>query len=67
MQLDNLVNVWFFILKKAHSKINIEIGKDITINDLAIKIIEEVGYKDGVKYESNQLDGTPQKARYFTN
>ncbi len=41
--------------------INIGVGVDISIKDLASLISKIVGYKGEIKYNKNQPDGTPQK------
>ena len=41
--------------------LNIGSGIDITIKDLTHKIVEIVGYKESVKFDTSMPDGTLQK------
>jgi GDP-L-fucose synthase len=41
--------------------INVGVGEDMTINDLAILIKKVVGYEGPVTYNSSKPDGTPRK------
>jgi GDP-L-fucose synthase len=41
--------------------INIGIGKDCTINELAELIREVVGFKGAIEYDATKPDGTPKK------
>ena len=63
MHVDDLADASIFLAEKNHShdRINIGIGKDITINELAIKIMNILRYKGAIKYNSSVPDGTPKK------
>ncbi len=41
--------------------VNIGVGEDITIGDLALLIKEIVGYEGDIVYDSSKPDGTPRK------
>jgi GDP-L-fucose synthase len=41
--------------------VNIGVGEDVTIHELALKIREITGYKGDVRYDSSKPDGTPRK------
>ena len=41
--------------------VNIGVGEDITIKDLAELIKEVVGFEGEIKYDTSKPDGTPQK------
>lgn len=41
--------------------VNVGVGADITIRDLALKIKEIVAYKGEIDFDLTQMDGTPQK------
>ena len=63
MHVDDLADACLFLAERNHSyeKINIGVGKDITINDLAIKIMNILKYNGSIKYTSLESDGSPQK------
>jgi len=41
--------------------INIGVGKDISIKELALLIKEIVGYKGEIRFDTSKPDGMPQK------
>jgi len=41
--------------------INIGVGEDITIRDLALLVASEVGYDGGLTFDTSRPDGTPRK------
>ena len=41
--------------------INVGIGEDITIKDLALLIKEIVGYSGAIEHDTSKPDGTPRK------
>jgi GDP-L-fucose synthase len=41
--------------------INIGVGEDITIKDLALLIADVVGYQGELTFDTNRPDGTPRK------
>ena len=41
--------------------INIGTGKELSIRELAGKVIKEVGFKGGLRWDSSKPDGTPRK------
>jgi GDP-L-fucose synthase len=41
--------------------VNIGVGKDISIKDLALLISEVIGFKGSIKFNTVKLDGTPRK------
>jgi GDP-L-fucose synthase len=43
------------------SHINVGVGYDMTISELAYTIKEVVGYQGGVVFDTSKFDGTPQK------
>tara|TARA_B100000886_G_scaffold245046_1_gene172285 strand:- start:2509 stop:3471 length:963 start_codon:yes stop_codon:yes gene_type:complete len=63
MHVDDLAEACIFLAEKAHSfeRVNIGVGKDITINELALKIMKILGYKGEIQYNSTMSNGTPQK------
>jgi GDP-L-fucose synthase len=41
--------------------VNIGVGKDISIKDLALKIMDQVGFNGELKFNTSKPDGTPRK------
>jgi GDP-L-fucose synthase len=41
--------------------INIGVGKDISIKELAEKVKQVVGFKGAISFNTSKLDGTPRK------
>ena len=46
---------------KMTAHINVGCSEDLTIEDLAMTIKEIINYKGKIKFDTNKLDGTPQK------
>jgi GDP-L-fucose synthase len=46
---------------KSFSQMNIGVGKDIQIKDLALKIAQIVGYSGEIHWDPTKPDGTPRK------
>ena len=68
--VDDLAEAIVFLLEKVNAKdlyqngitqINIGMGKDLTINELAELIAEVIGFKGKIVYDSSKPDGTPRK------
>jgi GDP-L-fucose synthase len=49
------------IYSQGISQINIGIGEDISIKELAHKIAETVGYNGEIRFDQSKPDGTPRK------
>jgi GDP-L-fucose synthase len=49
------------IYSQGISQINIGIGEDISIKELAYKIAETVGYTGEIRFDQSKPDGTPRK------
>ena len=47
--------------KKMQSHINVGIGQDITIRDLAYNVKEVVGYQGKIVFDEKKPDGAPRK------
>ena len=43
------------------SHLNIGCGEDISIKELALKIIDIIGFKGSILFDTSKPDGTPQK------
>jgi GDP-L-fucose synthase len=68
--VDDLAEAIVFLLEKVNAndlyqtgitQINIGMGKDLTINELAELIAEVIGFKGKIVYDSSKPDGTPRK------
>ncbi len=63
MHVDDLADACVFLAEKSHSfeRINIGVGKDISISELALKIMSIFEYKGEINYNPTISNGTPQK------
>jgi GDP-L-fucose synthase len=61
--VDDLAEALFFLMNNYTDSmaINVGVGNDITIADLALLIKDVVGYSGQVVFNQNHLDGTPRK------
>ena len=61
--VDDCADACVFLMENYSDKeiINIGVGKDLLIAELAQMIKEIVGYKGEIKYDSSKPDGTPRK------
>jgi len=60
---DDLADACVFLMNNydGNEIINIGVGKDISIKELAEKIKEVVGYQGEIKFDTTKPDGTPRK------
>ncbi|MFA5775954.1 MAG: GDP-L-fucose synthase [Patescibacteria group bacterium] len=63
MYIDDLADSLAFLMKTYDSSelINIGIGNDYEIREIAEKVAKVVGYKNSVEYDTSKPDGTPRK------
>jgi len=63
LYVDDLADACVFLMRHYESEeiINIGVGEDLTIRELAQLVAEIVGYGDGISFDSSKPDGTPQK------
>ena len=63
LHTDDVADACFFLMEKYNQQgqINVGMGEDISINDLAILIKKIVGYEGELTYDSSKPDGTPRK------
>lgn len=63
MYVDDFADALLFILKKysAEEHINIGVGYDVTIRELAETIAEVVGVKGSISFDNTKADGAPRK------
>lgn len=60
---DDLADACVFLMNNYDEKqfVNIGIGEDLSIKDLAELIKEVIGYKGNISFDSSKPDGTPRK------
>lgn len=63
LHVKDLADAALFLMQhySEESIINVGIGEDVTIADLAALVGDVVGYKGDIIYDSNKPDGTPRK------
>ncbi len=63
LHVNDLADASFYIMQNYDEKgfVNIGIGEDITIKELALLIKSIVGYEGDLHWDSSKPDGTPQK------
>lgn len=63
MHVDDLADACFFLMKNYNENgfVNIGVGEDISIKDLALLIKKTVGYEGELHFDTSKPDGTPRK------
>jgi GDP-L-fucose synthase len=63
LHVDDLASACVFLMKNYDDSeiVNIGVGKDITIKELAEMIRDIVGFKGSIEYDPSRPDGTPEK------
>lgn len=63
MHVDDLASACFYLMQNYSEKgfVNIGVGKDISIKDLALLIRGVVGFAGELKFDTSKPDGTPRK------
>jgi len=63
LYVDDLAEASLFLLENydGASQVNVGVGEDLTIKDLAEIVAEEVGYLGTTKWDTSKPDGTPRK------
>lgn len=63
LHVDDLADACFFLMENYNEAglINIGVGHDITIKDLALLVKTVVGYTGDLKFDASKPDGTPRK------
>jgi GDP-L-fucose synthase len=63
LYVDDLADACIHLLKhySGHDHINVGIGEDLTIRELAQTLAKVVGYSGGFTYDRSKPDGTPRK------
>jgi GDP-L-fucose synthase len=68
LHVDDLADACYFLLKNYNEQglVNIGCGTDISIKELAQLIVEVVGYKGNLIFDTTKPDGTPRKLMDIT-
>ena len=63
LHVDDLADASVFLMENYNKdeNINVGVGKEISIKELAEMIAEIVGFKGSIRYDASKPDGTPQK------
>lgn len=63
MHVDDLASALLFIMENYsdHGHLNVGIGDDVTIRELAETAAKVIGYRGGFAYDATKPDGTPRK------
>jgi len=63
LHADDLADACFFLMQNYNEPglVNIGVGEDITIKDLALLVKRIVGYEGELNFDTSKPDGTPRK------
>ncbi len=63
LYVDDLAEASLFLMENydGASQVNVGVGEDLSIKELAEIIAEEVGYQGTTKWDTSKPDGTPRK------
>jgi len=63
LHTDDLADACFFLMQNYNSEglVNIGIGEDIEIGELALLVKDIVGFNGSIKFDTSKPDGTPRK------
>lgn len=63
LHADDLADACYFLMQEYHEPgfINIGVGEDIAIRDLALLVKKVVGYEGAIEHDLSKPDGTPRK------
>ncbi len=63
LYVDDLAEASLFLLENydGPSQVNVGVGEDLTIKELAQIVAEEVGYQGTTEWDTSKPDGTPRK------
>ncbi len=61
--VDDLADACLFLMQHYRESeiINVGVGQDLTIRELAAMVARVTGYKGGLRFDPSQPDGTPRK------
>jgi GDP-L-fucose synthase len=68
LHVDDMADACFFLMRNYNESgiINIGVGKDISISDLAQMVKKIIGYKGALVFDSSKPDGTARKLMDIT-
>lgn len=63
MHVDDMADACVFLMKKYNEKgfVNVGVGEDVTINELAHLVKDTVNFKGKIVFDTSKPDGTPRK------
>ncbi len=63
LHVDDLASACLFVMKSSEppERLNVGVGSDMTIAELAEVIREAVGFRGGIHFDPSKPDGTPRK------
>jgi len=63
LHVDDLADACLFLMNSYESEelINVGVGEDISIKELAVLVQEIVGYHGNIEFDTSKPDGTPRK------
>jgi GDP-L-fucose synthase len=63
LYVDDLAEASLFLMENydGDQQLNVGVGEDLTIKELAQLVAEEVGYQGEIEWDSTKPDGTPRK------
>jgi GDP-L-fucose synthase len=63
LYVDDLAEASLFLMENydGDQQLNVGVGEDLTIRELAQLVAEEVGYQGAIEWDSTKPDGTPRK------
>jgi GDP-L-fucose synthase len=63
LYVDDLAEASLFLMENydGPSQVNVGVGEDLTIKELAELVAEEIGYLGATKWDTSKPDGTPRK------
>jgi GDP-L-fucose synthase len=63
LYVDDLAEASLFLMENydGASQVNVGVGEDLSIKDLAQVVAEEVGYQGSTRWDTSKPDGTPRK------
>ncbi|MBO9563224.1 MAG: GDP-L-fucose synthase [Niastella sp.] len=63
LHADDLADACFYLMQNYNEEglVNVGVGDDITIKDLALMVKDIVGYKGEIQHDLSKPDGTPRK------
>lgn len=64
LHVDDLADACIFAMENESMTTglyNVGVGKDLTIKELAVAVMETVGYEGAIRFDASKPDGTPRK------